>query len=29
MDEPTADAARLALGEALYRIHGPKSEVST
>ena len=25
----TADAARLALGEALYRIHGPKSEVST
>ena len=26
---PTADAARLALGEALYRLHGPKSEVTT
>lgn len=25
----TADAARLALGEALYRLHGPKSEVLT
>lgn len=24
---PTADAARLALSEALYRLHGPKSEV--
>lgn len=26
---PTADAARLALGEALFRLHGPKSEVTT
>ena len=29
MDDTSEPAARLALGEALYRLHGPKSEVTT